>query len=198
MLYPDANIKWYGTARHISEIKNVTWETGEADIVKPNSSILSRWQSEGVFMSIPEGAEFINPGHFSCVFVYHQASRSLHVDDTIMYFNGETSGCMVSMFVSCCLPVSLGASRIYFHPSMLSDDPNEGLMNCKEAPYEFKIWLEELCDTWDFRSLFTAHSGALLGGAKEAVRDTIKRYEGEFRSYAVKYKEGHGNMGSIY
>ena len=49
-------------------------------------------------MRIPEGADFISPAednHFSCVFVYHQASSTVHCDDTIMIYTKETLGCCV-------------------------------------------------------------------------------------------------------
>ena len=195
-LYPSSNIKWYGTSRHLSEIKNVPWETNEVDIFKPNSPILNKWESEGVYMSIPEGAEFINPGHFSCVFVFHRPSRTLHVDDTISYFD-ETSGFINYLCLLFVLPVSIGSTGLYFHPSMFSTKPKDGLLNTKEAAYDFKLWLLKLIDHWDFNNLCVAHKGRMLGGAQRAVRDLIDEYDKQFVAYSKKYPNGN-DMDSIY
>ena len=187
-LYPSSNIKWYGTSRHLSEIKNVPWETNEVDIFKPNSPILNKWESEGVYMSIPEGAEFINPGHFSCVFVFHQPSRTLHVDDTISYFD-ENSGFVIYTLIFRILQMRPGTVSI--HASAFRDAPDEGFFNTEDATQQFSTWLERICNDWDFDCLCSAHKGRLLTGAKQATRDMLEKLQPQFKKYSEKYKGKH-------
>ena len=60
------------------------------------------------------GAEFVDPqpettNHFVSVFVYHPESRTLHVDDTIMY--AEKPGFLLKLF-------GYKDGALAFHPSI--------------------------------------------------------------------------------
>eukprot|EP01113_Clastostelium_recurvatum_P013563 TRINITY_DN1721_c0_g2_i2.p1 TRINITY_DN1721_c0_g2~~TRINITY_DN1721_c0_g2_i2.p1 ORF type:complete len:215 (+),score=4.45 TRINITY_DN1721_c0_g2_i2:70-645(+) len=94
-LYPNA--LYIGTPRHLRIVRSVPW-TGDFT----NCKWRNFWSPE-IEMRIPEGAEFEFPvpertNHFSSVFFYHRASRTLHVDDTIMYF--ETLPLIVRLIYS--------------------------------------------------------------------------------------------------
>ncbi|CAF3965228.1 unnamed protein product, partial [Rotaria sp. Silwood1] len=77
-----AVIAYYGTPRHLRRLTEIPWRGDLTDC-----NVRKKWEPE-VEMRIPAGAEFVNPqpesrNHFISVFVYHRASRTLHVDDTI-------------------------------------------------------------------------------------------------------------------
>jgi hypothetical protein len=67
--------KWYGTPRHVGRLNTIPWTASVIDC-----GVMKLWESDGVFMRIPEGAEFNNPkppttNHFSNMFVFHEPSR---------------------------------------------------------------------------------------------------------------------------
>lgn len=184
-LYPSTHIKWYGTSRHIENFKSVPWETDPSCIIEPNSLVLDKWQSQGVSMRIPEGAEFINPGHFSCVFVFHYASRTLHVDDTLQFFDSHT-GWVLDFLIFSLLRTPRGT--IVLHSSAFNDAADSGLFNTELAAGQFSTWLRRVCEDWDFDSLCTAHKGKLLSGAKQLTLNMLAAYEPKFKSYSAKHK----------
>jgi hypothetical protein len=156
--YP--NVKYYGTPRHIREIKTIQWE---GDMSDPD--VLSKWESQGVFMRIPEGAEFINPddfNHFSSVFIYHVESRTLYDDDTIMCF--ENPGCLLKTF-------GIHSGQVAFHPVPWEDN----LFPDSDAPIQFRDFMLKLLDDWDFDNIVTAHTGNKIGGARQALRDAFDK-----------------------
>jgi hypothetical protein len=153
-MYP--GLTYYGCPRHIKRITSITWAGSLAD-----ESIRRMWESHGVFMRIPAGAEFEAPAennHFSTVFVYHKPSKTIHVDDTIHYF--EHPGCVLS-----CLGKRHGGMEFW--------NLDVGLHQTPEAPIQFKEWVEALIRDWDFENMCTAHNGNKIGGAKEQVKSTL-------------------------
>jgi hypothetical protein len=62
-------------------------------------------------MRIPDGTEFTNPNdnnRFSSVFVFHKQSKTIHDDDTLMYFDPN--------HISCCLKfIGIKSKRLKFH-----------------------------------------------------------------------------------
>jgi hypothetical protein len=115
-------------------------------------------------MRIPEGADF-DPAdegnHFSSVFVFHQASRSLHVDDTIVYHEDPH-------FLLRCAGAHKGKMSFWV-------GVEKGLKKTKEAPTQFHNFIEGILNDWDFDNVIAAHGGNKIGGAKEAVRETLRR-----------------------
>ena len=80
--YPHA--KLYGTQRHIDKLPNLTWQTELT-----NSNEFAALFSEDFEFSVPCGVDFISKNehlHFSSVLAYHKESKTIHVDDTFMYF----------------------------------------------------------------------------------------------------------------
>jgi hypothetical protein len=152
--YP--NTKYYGTPRHIRNI-SIPWEGTLSD---PN--ILQQWEDQGVYMRIPDGADFESPAednHFSSIFILHQESKTIHVDDTIQYF--EDPDCVLRL---------LGKSR----GKMEFWNPTKGLQHTGEGPLLFKAWIEKLVVDWDFENICTAHCGNKIGGGKEQLIETIR------------------------
>jgi hypothetical protein len=162
-MYPNA--KYYGTPRHIRNFTNISWE-GDVS----NESIRRLWESHGIFMRIPDGAEFNNPSpdnHFSCCFVYHNPSRTIHVDDTIMYF--ESPGCILR-----CANKRAGKMEFW--------DLQKGLYSTPEAPIQFKMWVQQMLLDWDFVNLCTAHTGNRIGDAKICVTETLAEAEAQLNA----------------
>lgn len=184
-IYPSRNIKWYGTTRHRANIPSVPWEQGDDNLVGPQSPILDKWRTLGVAMRIPEGAEFINPGHFSCVFVFHEASRTLHIDDTLNFFDEDAGFILYTLIFRI---FNNHPGNLILHSSAFSDEPDHGVLNTADAPAHFTVWLEKICTDWDFDCICTAHKGRLLSGAKQAVRNLLVKVQPAFKKYSEKHK----------
>jgi len=156
--YPLA--KYYGTPRHIRTIQDIAW-AGDVS----TTEILEKWEPD-ISMRIPAGAEFNDPApnnHFSGVFVLHRPSRTIHIDDTLMYF--ENPGFLVRKLFS------IKAREISFHPTLTSI----GLYPTPEAPGLFKGWIEQLLNEWDFENICTAHNANKRGGAKQELANALTR-----------------------
>lgn len=159
--YPSA--RYYGTPRHIKIFRNLAW-SGSLD----DAEVLKQWEPD-VYMRIPDGAEFVNPAehnHLSCVFVFHPSSRTIHVDDTIVYI--ERSSCLLSF---------VGAK---VGDMILTWNLAQCLYKTPEAPYQFKSFLQRILKDWDFDNICTAHIGNKIGGAKKALEETVANAEDKF------------------
>lgn len=157
-MYPGA--KYYGTPRHLRVCPNIPWAGNLND-----AAVRNQWESYGVYLRIPDGAEFVNPqpesyNHFSNVFVYHQKSKTVYNDDTLVKWKGSYFNPM-SWYTK-------GGLR--FHPTLT----NVGLYPTKEAPLAFKKWMLQLLNDWDFENLCTAHNDNVVGDAKEAIKKLLK------------------------
>ncbi|KAJ3407146.1 hypothetical protein HDV05_005566 [Chytridiales sp. JEL 0842] len=173
-MYPNA--KYYGCPRHLRQIPEIPWAGDFRD-----ESTLQTFLPE-IDMRIPDGSEFINPlpertNHFSNVFVFHKASKTIHVDDTLLIAPNPS-------FLMKLTPI--GSSSMHFHPSITGP----GLYPTPEAPQQFYCWLEKLMRDWDFENVSSAHNGVLLGGAKEKLRDTMNRYEPKMKELVEKRLKG--------
>ncbi len=169
--YP--NPPYYGTPRHRRVAPSVPW----AGLIN-SPEILSKWEPE-VEMRIPDGSEFVNPEegvHFTSVFVLHKASKSIHVDDTIMYFDQPG-------FVMRCMGCKHGGMK--FHLSLSKD----GLYPTAEAPRQFRDWVHKLLEDWDFENVCTAHMGNKIGGGKELLARTLEEAAGTLSTLEHKYKK---------
>lgn len=156
-LYPNA--PYYGTPRHLRRITSLPWAGSVTD-----EGFLRRWESEGIFMRIPEGAEFVNPeenNHFCGLFVYHQPSKTIFIDDTVNYI--ENPG-FILRFIAGLTPGSMS-----FWPL------DKGLRPTKEAPMQFSSFVEGILKDWDFENICTAHNATKLGGAKVMLSQTLER-----------------------
>lgn len=168
--YP--TLRYYGTPRHLNVSSTVTWTGTVFDL-----SVQEQWEPD-VSMRIPDGAEFVNPtpdNHFAGVFVFHRASKAIHVDDTVCYF--EDPGCILS-----CIGAKQGSMK--FHTSLTS----VGLLPTPEAPYDFKNWMQKVIDDWDFDIICTAHTGNKIQGAKAQLQQTLDQTESTFARISERNK----------
>eukprot|EP01097_Dermamoeba_algensis_P011023 TRINITY_DN8388_c0_g1_i1.p1 TRINITY_DN8388_c0_g1~~TRINITY_DN8388_c0_g1_i1.p1 ORF type:complete len:306 (-),score=54.00 TRINITY_DN8388_c0_g1_i1:77-922(-) len=169
-VYP--NVPYYGTPRHLRNQPQIPW-VGSVD----DCAVRKKWSPE-VEMRIPAGAEFVAPqpekyNHFSSVFVFHAASKTFHVDDTIMY--AESPGLLLRL-------AGFKEGSMAFHPTI----KNVGLLPNPEAPYQFRDWLAGVINDWDFDNICTAHMGNKIGGAKEQLKHVLAQHEFLFKELSEK------------
>ncbi len=132
---PDA--KLYGTARHKARAPELPWEEELTE-----SPELHALFADDFAFSVPRGVDFVPANenlHFASVLALHKPSRTLHVDDTLMYLT---------------LPLMTGLG---LHPTLKKVlQPRPG------AVAEFRAWGDELvalCEGAD--RIVTAHGPKL-------------------------------------
>jgi len=140
--FPRARL--YGTARHVSRFSELPWEAQCTE-----DSALHAMFAEDFDFSVPRGVDFISANenvHFSSVLVLHRASKTIHVDDTLMYVR---------------LPK---AARLLGRTDLMSFHPTLGKALEKQAgaARDFRRWAEEIAERWyDAENLCAAHTAAL-------------------------------------
>jgi len=155
--YP--NPPYYGCPRHIRKFPTINW-AGELN----NCKVQSLWEPD-IEMRIPAGSEFVSPlpendNHFSCVWVFHKASGTIHIDDTILY--SPDPGLLLSLG-------GFKKGTMTFHTSFKT----VGLLPHPDAPYQFRDWVNQILKDWEFDNIVAAHMGNKLGGAKAQLQDTL-------------------------
>lgn len=168
-LYP--NPPYYGCPRHLKNIK-IPWA---GDITLDEN--LNRWTSQGIQMRIPDGGDIRTPiesNHFSGIFVFHEESKSIHNDDTILYF--ENPGCGLR-----CLAGKKHNDMGFWYL-------DRGLNKTPEGPLQFKAFIEKIIEDWDFDNIIAAHTGNKIGGAKELLRETLKKVTPTLQKLSESYK----------
>eukprot|EP01113_Clastostelium_recurvatum_P007111 TRINITY_DN13289_c0_g1_i1.p1 TRINITY_DN13289_c0_g1~~TRINITY_DN13289_c0_g1_i1.p1 ORF type:complete len:286 (+),score=73.87 TRINITY_DN13289_c0_g1_i1:244-1101(+) len=159
------NVPFVGTPRHVRNIKTVPWA---GDIM--NCDWRNKWEPD-VHIRIPDGAEFASPqpeyNHFTSAFVYHKASKTMHVDDTLNY--AEKVPLLFRAFMS--------PGQVSFHPTMKS----VGILPHPSAPFEFRDWMNRLLTDWDIDNLCTAHGGIRMGGAGALIQAYVAQCEPVFQ-----------------
>jgi len=168
---------YIGTPRHIKQIKTIPWS--ELDVTR--EEIQKRWAPD-IEMRIPSGAEFRAPmpeasNHFSSVWVYHKESATVHIDDTVMYFENPSG----------LLKFAKKHNTMEFHVSL----PGPGLYPAPDAPSQFKQWVQGILADWEFDNMVCAHTGVKIGGAKEASRQTLEKAEPIFEKLEKNTKIIH-------
>ena len=149
--YP--GLTYYGTPRHLRKLKFIKW-AGSID----DSTILSKWEHEGIYMRIPDCTDFVHPKrHFSSVFVFHKPSKTLFVDDTLCFW--QNPGFVLRNIAG------IKDGSLHFHSSTFRGD----LYFNAESPLQFVEWIRKVMEDWDFENICTAHSGNLLGSGKEQL-----------------------------
>lgn len=140
--YPNARL--YGTLRHLEKYPELPWESCVSE-----SDECALLFAGDLDFSVPEGVDFISSNehlHFSSVLAYHRSSKSIHVDDTLMYLQ---------------LPGLLGKLRppeVAFHPTLAKT-----LEPRADAAQDFRDWATGLAERWhDAETLCAAHSATLL------------------------------------
>ncbi|MFT5712794.1 MAG: hypothetical protein ACI9DQ_001202 [Glaciecola sp.] len=140
--YPNA--KLYGTQRHMDKFPDLPWQVELTD-----SSEFARLFSEDFEFSVPRGVDFISHNenlHFSSVMAYHLASKTIHVDDTLMLLR---------------LPGLFGVLKspeVSFHMTL-----SRTLERRKGAADDFRLWVAQIAEQWsDAKVLCAAHSQTLV------------------------------------
>jgi hypothetical protein len=118
------------------------------------------WESEGIQMRLPDGCKFIDETHFAGIFVFHAMSKTVHVDDTISYFN--EMGTILQW-------IGGKPKRFSLHPKLKQS------ITTPEGPMLFKNWFEKMLNDWDFDNICVAHNGHVIAGAKDGLRNLIAR-----------------------
>ncbi|CAF3746141.1 unnamed protein product [Rotaria sp. Silwood1] len=171
--YP--KVEYYGTPRHLRRLTNIPWAGSLEDC-----NIRKKWEPE-VEMKIPAGAEFVNPlpessNHFISVFVFHHLSRTLHVDDTIVY--GDHPSFLLKL-------IGFKHGTMAFHPSI----KGPGLYPTVDAPLQFRDWMKTMLKDWTFDNICCAHTGVKIGGAHQQVVELVNHAEPLFNKLSEKNRK---------
>jgi len=172
-LFPDAT--YYGAPRHLKLFPNIKW-SGDLN----DCHVRDLWKP-AVEIRIPAGAEFVAPlpesnNHFSCAFVFHKQSSTLHVDDTI--FVAENPGFLLKLF-------GYKKGSMSFHPTLKS----VGLLPHPEAPFQFRDFILGVLKDWAPNNIVTAHLGNKIGGTSEQLAQLTKDAEPLFVKLSEKRKK---------
>ncbi|CAN5925248.1 hypothetical protein BH11MYX4_BH11MYX4_42480 [soil metagenome] len=171
--YPRA--KLYGTARHRAKLADLPWQP-----LLTEDPALHEAFREDLGFSVPRGVDFIPKNenlHFSSVLAFHHASKTLHVDDTLLYMRVPW-------------PFRL------FKPDVTRLHPTLGavLERRAGAAADFRAWARELVErTRDVQNLCAAHSTALLAGKNEGasiaarVEAAVRAVEGKLQAHERKF-----------
>jgi len=177
--YPSSSTrKWFGCPRHLAmftvdEGKNpITW-SGDLRCCE-----VRKMYEPDVAMQIPAGSEFVDPkpptsNHFSTVFVLHRSSKTLHVDDCIMYFDKPSA--LMRLFGKKC-------HSMEFHNSICGP----GLYPTEQAPMDFKNWLSKLLDEWEIDHIVAAHMGNCYNNGNDKLRKCLDDAEATFIKIAKR------------
>jgi len=140
--YPNARL--YGTARHLSRFPDLPWEATRTEDQETHALF-----AEDFEFSVPRGVDFISPDknvHFSSVLVRHPATKTIHVDDTLMYLRLPSPLRLLGL-----------KDRTSFHPTLA-----KALEKRPGAAQDFRAWAKDLADRWaDTENLCTAHTATL-------------------------------------
>ncbi|KAL0478055.1 metal-dependent hydrolase [Acrasis kona] len=172
--YPNAH--YYGTPRHLRKITTIPWTGSLCD-----GAARSRWFPQ-IDIRIPAGAEFVDPqpefmNHFTCAWVYHRQSGTIHVDDTISY--ADDPGVMSKL-------MGQKKGSISFHPTM----KGPGLFPNPESPFQFRDWVRCLLQEWNIVNICTAHGGNRIGGGAEVLSNALLEHEPVFEKLSRKKASG--------
>jgi len=170
--FPQA--KHYGTARHLAKFPDLPWQ----DLRTEESKLHSKFADDLAF-SVPAGVDFISADenvHFSSVLALHKASRTMHVDDTLMYIRLP-------------LPLSLLGfpDALSFHPTLA-----RALEKRAVAAQDFRRWAEKLIDSWgDAPHLCAAHAANFAGSKKQPLKARLQKalakVSGTLRRHQAKF-----------
>jgi hypothetical protein len=168
-LFPRAT--HYGSSRHVERAPQVAWNPVRVD----DPQLSATFEGDLAF-TVPRGVDFVSRDpkvHFSSVLAIHAASKTLHVDDTVLYLR---------------LPPPLSyfkAPVTRFHPTL-----GKALQRRPGAASEFRQWALSLIESaGEVRNLCAAHSAALLerdndgASIRERLQDALDRVEGTLASH---------------
>lgn len=163
--FPDARL--YGTRRHVARAPQLAWQA-----IHSEDPELAELFPELDF-TVPPGVDFIPSDenlHFASVLAFHPASRTLHVDDTLMH-----------------VPLPL-LGGVVFHPTLAKVlQPRAG------AAAEFRTWASELVERCrSVEHLCTAHARRLPppphdGSYASAVQRALTNVDAKLRAHERRF-----------
>ena len=168
--------KLYGTARHHAKLADLPWET----LLTEDAALHAAFR-EDLGLSVPRGVYFIPRNenlHFASVLAFHHASKTLHVDDTLLYLRVPW-------------PFRLFKPDVTrLHPTLA-----KVLEHRAGAAAEFRAWCRELVEsTRDVQNLCAAHSTVLLSRENKGA-SIVTRVEAAVRnaeSTLAAHERTHG------
>lgn len=172
--YPDA--KHYGTARHLAKFPELNWQKLRTEDPKLHTRF-----AKDLEFSVPRGVDFISDDenlHFSSVLAYHPASKTIHVDDTLMYIR---------------LPMLLRffglSDALSFHLTLA-----KVLEKRDGAVQDFRNWAMEMAEQWqDAENLCAAHTATLIGQDEDTtsiydrIIKALEKVQNTLNSHEKKY-----------
>lgn len=172
--FPSARL--YGTARHCARFADLPWEQARSE-----DPAMHALFAEDFEFFVPRGVSFVSAdesAHLSSVLALHRASRTLHVDDTFLYFPLPWPLRLLD-------PVGL----VRIHPTLPKAlEPRAG------AARDFRQWVEGVAARGqDIEHLCAAHSGVLrniraLGTAIPALlRKALTKAEPILRAHEQQF-----------
>lgn len=165
----------FGTARHLSKFPGLEWQPSLTEDTKTHAMFAKDFE-----FSVPRGVDFISDDekvHFSSVLVFHPASKTIHVDDTLMYIR---------------LPLLMRffglTDSLSFHPTLAKVlEKREG------AVQEFREWFLALATNWhSTKNLCAAHTATLRTAKNDvSIHDrmlkALDKIESTLKSHERKY-----------
>ncbi len=164
--FPNATLD--GTERHAARAPELPWQA-----LRTEHEELHDKYSQDFDFSVPRGVQFVTSNehvHFSSVLVYHGASKTIHVDDTLMFMRFPWR-------------------RVSFHPTLrLALEKRAG------AAADFHAWAEQIAAQWrDAENLCAAHTSALTAermGSRtlhERILKALDLVSATLNDHAMKY-----------
>ena len=168
--------KLYGTARHVSRFPELPWE-----MLRTEDPELHEVFAEDFHFSVPRGVDFISANenvHFSSVLVLHRASKTIHVDDTLMYVRLPRPMRVLGL-----------GDAMSFHPTLA-----KALEKRAGAASDFRGWAKELAERWrDAENLCAAHTATLTAQKNKGASihgrllTALGKVEGKLAAHERKY-----------
>ena len=172
--FPQARL--YGTARHLERFPELPWESTRTEDVA-----LHELFSEDFDFSVPRGVDFISANenvHFSSVLVLHRASKTIHVDDTLMYVRLPKMMRLLGL-----------KDSMSFHPTLA-----KALEKRPGAARDFRDWAGALIERWrDAENLCAAHTATLTAEKNQGapihsrILKALGNVEGKLTAHERKY-----------
>lgn len=168
--------KLYGSARHKRLLPELPWEQ-----VQVEDPALHAMFSDDFDFSVPNGVDYISDNeriHFSSVLAFHKPSKTIHVDDTLMY-------------VKLPFPFRLltGKPQLRFHPTL-----SQALTKADNAAVQFRAWAQALARDWEgAENVCAAHTAPQLSTRRRKIdfsgqiSDALKRVSKKLAAHEKKY-----------
>jgi len=172
--YPKAS--HFGTARHLSKFRELEWQASRTEDAKTHTMF-----AEDFEFSVPRGVDFISDDekvHFSSVLVFHPSSKTIHVDDTLMYI--RLPSLMRFLGLTDALSFHLTLAKV------LEKRPG--------AVQDFRHWAEELAANWqDAEHLCAAHTTTLVADDEQSsIHDRIIKALGKVENILNTHERNYG------